>query len=658
MIFKQITLHNFGVYLGRQTVELAPPSKNKPIVLIGGLNGGGKTTLLDALQLVLFGNMANCSNRGLLGYEAFLKNCIHRSIDQKEGAVIELQFKSTHLGNERLYQVNRSWYQNGSKIREKLEVLCDGILDKVMTETWEDHVENFLPNNISQLFFFDGEKIEDLADLNKSSAVLSTGIQSLLGLDIIDRLVTDLSVLKKKKQVVLKNKNELEIINLKKHELDQLEESREDFNHLVAQAKTVRDRHKDKLNEIERQFKAEGGQLFEMREEIEENRKTVHERLNEVKLGLIEVASGIAPLLLVHNKLHAIERQAHDEEEAKKAEVLNDILTERDNRLLKKIKKFKNSNMLYNEIDYFMKSDRNKYTAKAKHEIFLNLSQICHRNIYQLKEVQLEETASRIKHLVEQDEKLQSEIIEIDRKLARIPDEDSVAELIKEREKMQLQAEKDQMKVNSLTEQWENTCIKCKRKKGELDKVIEANIKESFEQEDTARVIIYSDRVQDTAIKFRKAVIEHHIKRIQKYVMDSFKKLFRKKTLITDIKIDPDNYSLILYGAKGKKLPPDRLSAGERQLLAVSLLWGLASAAERSIPAVIDTPLGRLDSSHRSHIVERYFPKASNQVILLSTDEEIVGKYLKKINKWVGHKYILEFDDKKDATTVNKGYFK
>jgi len=68
MILDSITLKNFGVYRGEQKADLAPVSDQKPIVLFGGMNGGGKTTLLDAVQLGLYGPKARCAGRGKLGY--------------------------------------------------------------------------------------------------------------------------------------------------------------------------------------------------------------------------------------------------------------------------------------------------------------------------------------------------------------------------------------------------------------------------------------------------------------------------------------------------------------------------------------------------------------------------------------------------------------
>ena len=105
----------------------------------------------------------------------------------------------------------------------------------------------------------------------------------------------------------------------------------------------------------------------------------------------------------------------------------------------------------------------------------------------------------------------------------------------------------------------------------------------------------------------------------------------RKDNLITDISIDPATYAVELRGSSGQQLAAGQLSVGERQMLAVAMLWGLARAAGQPLPVVIDTPLGRLDSSHRSHLLDRYFPQASHQVILLSTDTEVDAAACKRL---------------------------
>ena len=108
---------------------------------------------------------------------------------------------------------------------------------------------------------------------------------------------------------------------------------------------------------------------------------------------------------------------------------------------------------------------------------------------------------------------------------------------------------------------------------------------------------------------------------------------------------------------QGREINTKDLSAGERQLLAVAILWGLAKASNSAAPTIIDTPLGRLDSEHRKNLVEQYFPQASEQVILLSTDEEFNPRYLKKINPYLSRSYLVAYDQKNNGSKVQEGYF-
>ena len=140
-------------------------------------------------------------------------------------------------------------------------------------------------------------------------------------------------------------------------------------------------------------------------------------------------------------------------------------------------------------------------------------------------------------------------------------------------------------------------------------------------------------------------------------MLEALGRLLRKSNLITDVAIDPQTYAVQLTGPDGQTLSAGALSAGERQLLAVALLWGLARAAGQPLPVVIDTPLGRLDGEHRAHLLERYFPYASHQVILLSTDTEIVDAAYRRLAQHVGRSYQLAFDPMTNATAVVPGYF-
>lgn len=133
--------------------------------------------------------------------------------------------------------------------------------------------------------------------------------------------------------------------------------------------------------------------------------------------------------------------------------------------------------------------------------------------------------------------------------------------------------------------------------------------------------------------------------------------ILRKKTLVSRLSIDPETFAITLYGEEGQAIPKQRLSEGEKQIFAISVLWGLSRASARPLPAIIDTPMARLDGEHRNQLVERYFPHASHQVIILSTDTEIEKEYFEQLRPHVIRAYHLNYDDASKATVASEGYF-
>lgn len=130
-------------------------------------------------------------------------------------------------------------------------------------------------------------------------------------------------------------------------------------------------------------------------------------------------------------------------------------------------------------------------------------------------------------------------------------------------------------------------------------------------------------KVKQTLTLFQEKLTLRKLNKLESEVTNCFRYLLHKSNFISKVAIASDTFALSLYNEQGNLIEKNRLSAGEKQILAISLLWGLARVSEKNLPIAIDTPLGRLDSSHRYNLVERYFPTASHQVILLSTDTEI-----------------------------------
>ena len=205
MIFLELVLQNFGPYSGKHTINLCPKLTEhpRPIILFGGMNGGGKTTLLDAIRLALYGHRAQCSTRGNLTYGDFLSQCVNRHTPPTEKTRIELAFE--HIQDDQIveYRIVRTWEKNPKDGKDSLGILDGDWPDYYLANTWDEYIENLLPLGISNLFLFDGEQVKELAELEMPPPLVVDAIQSLLGLELAERLAADLDILvtRKKKQI-------------------------------------------------------------------------------------------------------------------------------------------------------------------------------------------------------------------------------------------------------------------------------------------------------------------------------------------------------------------------------------------------------------------------------------------------------------------------
>ncbi len=178
-----------------------------------------------------------------------------------------------------------------------------------------------------------------------------------------------------------------------------------------------------------------------------------------------------------------------------------------------------------------------------------------------------------------------------------------------------------------------------------------------FDREDRLRLVGLAARTREAMQEFLRRATANKIDRLSLLITESFRYLLRKQTLVERIHINPEDFAITVYDAAGAALPRHRLSEGEKQIFAIAILWGLARASARPLPAVIDTPMARLDAAHRQHLVERYFPNASHQVILFSTDTEVDRGYYQALQPALARAYHLSYDEQAKATAGEEGYF-
>ena len=655
MILEQIKLQNFGLYSGDQTVNLLPPSREKPIILFGGLNGGGKTTLLDAIQLGLFGGHARISNRGTRGYQNYLSQCIHKG-GENEGAAIEIKFRHTVEGVEEEYELKRTWWKNGVGCKERLDVTKGGFIESALAKNWNTQVEEFFPYNISHLFLFDGEKVEAYASEQESAALIGATIQNLLGLDVVDQLEKDLQVYEQRKRSEVKGeKLQIEISAFQK-ELKKLRGKLESERSRQDNLSKELEETEKQLNDVSLKYVKLGGELYDRQEEIEEKLNYSLQELKEGEEKLREISSGALPLHLVCELLLDVQETDVGEVQHIRAQQLESVLKKRDHKFIEFIESLDVKGIQLAKIKKYLSNDRKVNRSQKKLKLELNLIPETRKLLSKLVDTTFSDTCEVARIQVEHQKIIEKKVKQLQLEKDNIPSNDIVLNLINSRDSLLAQYNEGRLDIEQVNLSIEKLERELEIKEQQLTKLIENEIKVKKSYEDRTRILSYSSKVRSTISNFRLAIVNKNVHRIERLVFESYKQLLRKETLVSNLKINTESFELSLFGRDGKILALNRLSAGERQLLAIALLWGLAKATGRTLPTAIDTPLGRLDSVHRMHLIERYLPYASHQLLLLSTDEEITGPYFDKLIPYIGRTYHLKYDESKDSTQITEGY--
>ena len=653
MIFENLLINNFGVYSGKQNFDLST-KEEKPVILIGALNGSGKTTFLQAIDFVLYGKFSNFFYSQKLSYENFLKKNINKN-NYDEGAQVELVFFRKYKGKNEKFKISRNWKAIGKKIKEEFFVFIDDVYDEDITKDWDNFVDQILPSRVASLFFFDGEKIEQLADLEQSKGVLKKAINSLLGLEIVDQLNIDVDEFQKRSVLQLKTDDEKKNINKLKKEVDGFENRIKEIDESIVKVEDELAKKAYDIRELNVVLSQKGISYYEKKQECEKELQVIDEKRTEISDELLKLASGDLPLLVVKKELAAMVDQSksllESQNKTDNQKKNNDLIENISSFVLKNSKDDK----FTKDFEKFISDKKITDTTILDNENLLpNLN---YQDLNSLLNHNLDTAEKDIKKKINTINKLEEEYEKISQLINKIPTDDEIKPLIDKLEEHQKDEIKLITKKNILDEQRGQINGPLIKINIELKKEYEKKTTQDLVNLDKKRFVDYSVRIKDVLSTFHVKALDFHIKRLEKLILECFKSLHRKKDFIKLIKIDTSTFDLQIFEAKNVQVDTDILSAGERQLLAVAILWGLAKASSSAAPTVIDTPLGRLDSEHRLNLVEQYFPTASKQVILLSTDEEINQKYHKYMKPYLARSYKIEYDEKINGSKSTLGYF-
>ena len=400
-------------------------------------------------------------------------------------------------------------------------------------------------------------------------------------------------------------------------------------------------------------YRTMGGGLLDQRESILAECDRLSRELHNIDEQLREIAGGAAPLMLVRDLLDDVHEQSLKEQEIINQKAVIETLTQRDQSILEALENQKQDSHTIKRLGKLFSKDRKKRECIADQDVYLGVSPA---ELAPFSATHLQPVAEKIERLTNHRDLVESRKADQDRLLEGMPDPEGLEGMTSRLAELEEQKVRIEIEQNALEEEFDSNHSAVERAEMVLEKIQARSIESEYASERLLRIIKTSEKAKAVLSEFQQKLTASHIKRLEDLIMMSFRQLLRKKTLVESIEICPERYELRLLDSSRHHIPTESLSAGERQLLSVAMLWGLGKASGRPIPTIVDTPLGRLDGSHRLKLVENYFPQAARQVILLSTDEEISGDLYERLKPAIGHEYMLTFNEENATTEVSEGY--
>lgn len=661
MKFRKLTIENYKSFQFATEILFPIGEDGRSIFLIGGMNGAGKTSIMEAVTYCLYGGKADD---------------IFRNINRREKAkgnanvafeiVIEMDDGSELI-------VKRSWTAGAVSepkprdLSERLVVVRDGKRVSVQNqEIWQDFIRAAIPPGITQFFFFDGEKIQEIAADDHSEVRLKSSLEAALGIQYINRLASDIVYIKQEERKGFVEISD-EDLDFKQSELKR-EKSKQARKHQERDALRVElDGFKDQLEEARKRFEAAFHVAPESREamrEQEKRRVVAANRLAQVESEIRGLCEKALPFSIAGKLFEGIRRQIEAERESASGEAIKE-----------------NAAALAKRIVRVVEEPEPIYTERLSAE---RLAELERRIFRLLKEGDPDADVTKVLDLSDRDaarvlnrmESLESSDVFLLKPL--LEEAQNLEALLKQLEgavgqggaltgterdlfeELQSVMESCSTQIGRKTEQLrlvEEDILALDKRISEIEVEIEKLYEKHNVSKDKADFIDECDAIASVLNQFVVRLRKNKVHLLQEKTFEMYRLLSSRSGLIKDITIDDRTYEIRITDRNGHEIRKSSMAAGEKEVFAISLLWGLAQTSELKLPIIIDTPLSRLDSTHRDNIVNNYFPNAGEQVIILSTDTEIDTNYYRALKPRLSGAASLEFDQRQELTTFRNGYF-
>ena len=645
MIINRLTMHNFGVYAGTNTFEF---TSEKPIVLIGGMNGRGKTTFLEAILLSLYGaNSISYKESDYNSYNQYLRSYVNNN-SWSQSSYVEIEFLLNESSND-TYFVRRKWNALSRITKEEISVQQNGVYSEFLTQNWAMFVENILPSALSSFYFFDGEKIAELA-VAKTDDQMKASIRSMLGMTTLDVLKNDLGRIVKKINRNNKADESNKHLETLREERDQAISKLEKIDESISIAIKKVENLQEELEQLHKKYELQGGAVLEQRQSLMQKRAQIQTEIVQNAELLVGMAATELPIFLVRDLVSQIKLQAEDEHNdfimQQALEQMDDYLSDFEMQYPESIE----ASRIF--VDYVRKQTE----ADSSPRVY----EISDHALFQMNDLvenTLQQSVNNTKSLLANKADLKKQLDVVESYLTLDINEKDLTAIYDQIKAKEADLVEAQVEYNRLQQERSSINSIVTIKSAEYSRDIEVFLQKLELLDDSERMMKYSNIALRILEAYAVELQRRKTGTLGATITKCYKQLANKKNLIQEIVMNPETLDMQYLDEKGNEVSKESLSAGEKQLMVIAILWALALCSKKKLPVIIDTPLSRLDSQHRTSIINTYFPNASDQTIILSTDTEIDQNYYEMMKNSVGDEFTLVYSEETKSTSIKKGYF-
>jgi DNA sulfur modification protein DndD len=686
MFLRSIELRDWKAYASGR-FEFPVPTRNKNVVLIGAKNGYGKTSLLEAIILGLYGRdgmhalaRAVTSNSDEdKSYDEFMERALHAQALAQGRTSIAITIVLDDA-TERLKIVRRWHFTGGGKHRRTDEEvnLFSGKDDEPvkvpgLRPSREDRddfyrseiARKFIPFHLTEFFLFDGERVQQLAKQQKAG-MIKEGVEGILGVQLLRVLQGDLMAYAQERRRGVENIEDETLVRVNNQitEIEaRLEPCQQRLKDLEDQLAPITRR----IEELTRTVRTMTGgnsanvkELMENQFNFRRQRERVEERLNQMLRTDLALALAGKPLRdrvasTISSEIKRMEWQASKNHTREKLDrilagleagepTIEPDLTEHQLVVLRQRLSAVWETLWHPPPTGCEGEDRHTYlTEGERRKVIERLDRIEKLGV------------SELEQLLQDHDDATVQFNRLGQQIAGLSGvEDRIKDDMSELERLNQQAGRLREQMGDLTRQEQADTAELGRLRAEAGRMAaryesaQPSLARAAKAEKIATLI--SEAIEDLYPKYVARLGEE---------MTSVYRQLAHKSLVKRIEIAPD-CTVKLLGDKGHDIRTMDSSAGEEQIFALSLIAAIAKVSGTKVPIVMDTPLARLDNDHRSNVLRYFAAQAGEQVIFLSQPDEVNGEYLRVIRDRVCKAYHIEFEELDNGVGkahVRKGYF-